>query len=186
MLTKTQALGRYTLALEKDRRLTASMRACAAWATLEEHDKILDMACGRGALLAHLSGKYKLTLCGMCDSPEQARIARESLGDADVIPARLEDIPWRDDTFDAALLPVPLRGEEARRCLAETVRVLHTGGQLVMAVPLFRMRQEGELTRHETMRLMQEAGFRDVSFRAAGLCGVIVGWKRRAFPDEQE
>ena len=103
-----------------------------------------------------------------------------------MIPARLEDIPWRDDTFDAALLPVPLRGEEARRCLAETMRVLHTGGQLVMAVPLFRMRQEGELTRHEIMRLMQEAGFRDVSFRAAGLCGVIVGWKRRAFPDEQE
>lgn len=184
MLTKTQAMGRYALTLDKDRRMSAPMRACAAWATLEEHDKILDMACGNGALLAHLNGKYKMTLCGICDSPEQARAVRESLGDADVIPARWEDIPWRDDTFDAALLPSAIRGEDVKRVLSEVLRVLHMGGQFVLALPLFRIRQEGELTRHELMRLMQETGFRDVSFRTAGLCGVIVGWKRQLFPDE--
>ena len=41
MLTKTQTVARLPLALGGNVRLNAQMRACAAWATLEEHDKIL-------------------------------------------------------------------------------------------------------------------------------------------------
>jgi len=51
MLTRTQTLGKFPIALSMGQRLTAQMRACASWATIEEHDKILDMACGDGALL---------------------------------------------------------------------------------------------------------------------------------------
>lgn len=175
MLTKTEAMG-YSQAAKERARLSFSMKACAAWAALEEHDKVLDMACGSGALLYHLNNKMRLTLCGMCDSATQARIISEQLDGADVIPARMEDIPWRDNTFQAVLLSSAMRGE-AKRILEEAKRVLCPGGQFVMASSLFSFRGEGELSRKELMRLMQEAGFKDVSFRIGGLHGAVIGWK---------
>ena len=177
MLTKTEALG-YELT-GKGQRMTAGMRACASWAAVEEHDKVLDMACGNGALLNELNGKMRLTLCGMCESADQARVVSEQLGDADVIAGRMEDIPWRDDTFQVVLLPSSIRGH-VQRVLDEALRVLRDGGQFVMAAPLFSFRGDNELSRRELLRLMQEEGFRDVSFRACGLSGAIVGWKKSA------
>ncbi len=175
MLTKTEAMG-YELA-GKGQHLTSAMKACASWAAVEEHDKVLDMACGNGALLNHMNSKMRLTLCGMCDSADQARAVSEQLGGADVIAARMEDIPWRDDTFDVILLSASLRGE-ARRVLSEVNRALRPGGQFVMASSVFSRYCVGETNRREIMRLMQEAGFREVSFRITGLCGAIVGWKK--------
>lgn len=179
VLTKTPSLSglRYNAAPTR-RSLTAGMRACAAWAAIEEHDKILDMACGGGALLRYLNGRYRLTLCGMCDSPEQARIVREEMTDADVVPASLSDIPWRNETFDIALLPSPPRSGALRPALEEACRVLKTGGQLVMAQSLLRMRGEGEGGLREAMRLMQEIGFREVTLRLNGLTAVALGWKK--------
>ena len=180
MLTKAQTSREMVFPFfPQGARLTPFMRACALWATLEEHDKILDMACGSGALLSFLNDRYRLTLCGMCDSPEQARAVRQRLEDADVISARLEDIPWRGEIFHAVLLPVLLRGEEMRQALSEAYRVLRPGGQIVLAARLLPFRGEGELTSRETMRLMQEIGFREVSCRAAGLAGAVIGWKRK-------
>ncbi len=176
MLTKTQTAGK-TFLLDAHQRINAAMRACLAWAAVEEHDKILDMACGEGQMLFRLNDQLRLTLCGMCDSAEQARYVSEMLDGADVIPGRMEDIPWRDDTFDEILLSAPLRGD-ARRVFSEVIRALRPGGQFVMASHLFFHRGEGELSRREIMRLMQEAGFREVSYRATGLCGAIVGWKK--------
>ena len=176
MLTKTQTVGRASL-LGVHQRMNAAMRACVSWAAIEEHDKILDIACGDGQMLAHLNDQLKLTLCGMCKHADQARAVSELLGDADVVPSSMEDIPWRDNTFDLVLLSVPMKGEP-RRILAETMRVLHPGGQFVMASQLLPFHNEGDLSRREIMRLMQEAGFEEVSFRTAGLAGVIIGWKQ--------
>ena len=175
MLTKTQTAGRISL-LGAHRRLNAAMRACVSWASIEEHDKVLDMACGDGRMLAYLNDQLRLTLCGMCEQADQARVISEMLGDADVIPARMEDIPWRNETFDTVLLSSSMKGEP-RRILAEAIRVLRAGGEFVMSAPVLKFMMEGELNRREIMRLMQEAGFREVSFRATGLCGAIVGWK---------
>lgn len=182
MLTKTEAMG-YSVAEKSQQRLSSSMKACVSWAALEEHDKVLDMACGSGALLNHLNQKMRLTLCGMCDSADQARIISEQLGGADVIAARMEDIPWRDDTFHAVLLPAAMRGDP-RKVLEEALRVLHAGGQFVMAAPLFSLRGEGELSRKELLRLMQEVGFKEVSFRTAGLRGAAIGWKASLIDQE--
>lgn len=177
MLTKTQTLKQMPITFHSSIRLSARMRACAAWATLEEHDKILDMACGDGALLSYLGDRFRLTLCGMCDTPDQARAVRETLDDADVISSRMDDIPWRDGTFNAVFLPAALRGEDARRVFSEALRVLKVGGQFILSAPLFRM-TDAELNSREMMRLMQEAGFQSVSYRTAFLSGVIVGWKK--------
>jgi len=136
----------------------------------------LDMDCGEGQLLSHLNDQLRLTLCGICEKGDQARAVSEMLGGADVIPARMEDIPWRNDTFDEVLLSSPIKGD-VRRVLEEALRVLREGGQFVMSAPLWRARGEAELGRREVMRLMQETGFKEVSFRAAGLSGAIIGWK---------
>ena len=180
MLTKPEAMGELATVLEsgKGQRLTAQQRGCAGWATLEEHDKVLDMACGDGMLLSHLGEQCRLALCGMCESPDQARNVREMLGEADVISARMDDIPWRDDTFNAVFLPVALRGEEFRRAIGEVRRVLKVGGQFIHAVPMRFIRGEDCLSRREIMRLLQENGFREVSCRAGFLCSVIIGWKK--------
>ena len=178
MLTRTQALGKFPVALSMGQRLSAPMRACAAWATIEEHDKILDMACGDGALLSSLNEKMRLTLCGLCEQPEQARAVREMLDDADVISGRVDDIPWRDDSFDIVLLPTGVKGEVARRAIEEAFRVLHQGGQFVMASSHVQMNESG-LSRREMMRLMQETGFTAVSCRKNLFCGALVGFKPR-------
>ena len=175
MVTKSQVFG-YTASAEKQPRLTAAMRACVSWAALEEHDKVLDMACGSGALLNYLNQRQRLTLCGICGAADQARTVSEQLGGADVMAARMEDIPWRDDTFHAVLLPSSPRGD-VRRVLDEALRVLRPGGQFVMAAPMLPFRGEGETSRRELMRVMQEAGYRDVSFRSGWLSGVLIGWK---------
>ena len=177
MLTKTQIAGRMPLVMGEKVRLNAQMRACAAWATLEEHDKILDMACGNGALLTHLNERYRLTMCGMCDSPEQARQVRELLDDSDIMFGRMDDIPWRNDTFDAVLLPAAMRGD-AYRILDEAYRVLRAGGQMVISSSLFSMHGETDVGKRELMRMMQEIGFKDVSYRISGFSGAIIGWKR--------
>ena len=176
MLTKTQTAGKELL-LDGHQRLNAAMRACVAWAAIVEHDKVLDMACGDGQMLTRLNDQLRLTLCGMCETADQARYVSEILGGADVIPGRMEDIPWRDETFDVILLSTALRGE-ARRVFLEVMRTLRPGGQFVMASPRLSRRAEGEISRREIMRLMQEAGFREVSYRVTGLCGAIVGWKK--------
>ena len=175
MLTKTQTVGRYSL-VGVNQRMNAAMRACVSWAAIEEHDKILDMACGSGQMLSYLNDQLKLTLCGMCKQADEARAISEMLGEADVIPAQMEDIPWRDNTFDVVLLPTQMKGDP-KRILDEVIRVLRPGGQFVMAARLMAFRKDGELNRREIMRLMQEAGFSEVSFRATGLSGAIVGWK---------
>lgn len=177
MLTKTQTIRRLPWAVSGGSRMSLTMHACAAWATLEEHDKVLDLSCGNGQLLRHLNCRMRLTLCGLCETPEQARAVRESLMDADAVPGRMDDIPWRDLNFDAVLLSEPLPQDDARRVLAEALRVLRVGGQLVLAVPFFRARDSG-LSSREIMRLMQETGYHEVSRRADLGGSVIVGWKK--------
>lgn len=178
MLTKTTTLNSYQAVLGMKKRLTAPMRACASWAMLEEHDKILDMCCGDGALLNSLNEKMRLTLCGLCEHPEQARAVREMLDDADVISGRVDDIPWRDDSFDIVLLPACVKGDTACRVIEEAFRVLHQGGQFVMASSHVQFSENG-LSRREMMRLMQETGFTAVSCRKNLFCGALVGFKPR-------
>ena len=158
-------------------RLTAAGRVCAAWATLEEHDKVLDMVCGEGALLQRLDTQYRLQLCGMCESSEQAKAVRGTLTEADVIPGRMDDIPWRDNTFHAVFLPVSLSAPAEQQALREAFRVLRAGGQLLASVSMLPVRGNDRMNYRGVMRAMQEAGFVNVSCRTSGLQGVAIGWK---------
>ena len=167
--------------MEKPIHLHGAERAVAAWVTLEEHERVLDLACGDGALLSVLAGKYRLRVCGICESAEQAHAVRSRLDEADVLAARPMDIPWRDNAFDAVLSAKSAsQYEDFDKVLEEIVRVLRPGGQLVLSAPLSL--DEGSSPR-TLMRRLQQAGFENVSWRMHRLNGVCIAWKRGALKE---
>lgn len=182
MILKEQTVGYSAFTGTVFPRMSLPQRALCRWATLEEYDRVLDMDCGDGALLGGLDSGLRLTLCGLCDSPEQARATRDALENADVTYARPGDIPFRDASFDVLFDAGHVEKLCSREELSEALRVLRPGGQLLAACRPFGNwgvgAGEGALDRRSLMRRLQEAGFCQVSFRRHGLVGVVVAWKK--------
>ena len=157
-------------------RLSGADRAVAEWATIEEHERVLDLHCAEGALLAELTEKLRLRACGICESAEQAHALRGILSDADVLCARPVDIPWRDGAFDAVLSGASAQSySDFEQVLDEVLRVLRPGGQFVISAPYSF---DDASSPRALMRRMQKAGFRNVSWRTRRLNGVCIAWKR--------
>ena len=163
---------------EKPPRLSGVMRAVRNWAVLEEHDTVLDLFCRDGALLSALSKSMRLCVCGICDDPEMPHRIRTQLADSDIVYAEPDDIPWRDNAFDAVLGSELVRKEKLRPMLAETMRVLRPGGQAVMATKMLPFGYDEYPNKGEIMREMQSVGFENISWRISGLWGVAIGWKK--------
>lgn len=166
-------------------RMDSAMRAVADWATLEEHDSVLDLFCSNGALLSSLSKNLKLHVCGICSNPVDAPFIRRQLSDADIVYAQPSDIPWRDGAFDAVLGSRCLDYSEVSSVLREAMRVLKPGGQIVLATKLFSGKSENSPDKKSLMRMMEQEGFESVSWRFSGLHGVAVGWKNNRPPYEE-
>jgi SAM-dependent methyltransferase len=100
-----------------------------------EDAEVLEVGCGDGSIwranLDRIPPAWRLTLTDMSEGMVEA--AREALGDrASYSVANVQELPFADETFDAAvanhmLFHVPDRP----RALAELSRVLHSGGVLV-------------------------------------------------------
>ncbi len=166
---------------ERPVHLRRAERAVAAWVTLEEHERVLDLSCGDGALLSVLAEKYHLRVCGICETTEQAHAVRGRLDEADVLSARPMDIPWRDDAFDAVFSTRSARQyEDFDRVLDEVRRVLRPGGQFIMVAPLS---WEESNSPRPLMRRLQQAGFDNVSWRMHLLTGVCIAWKRNTLSE---
>ena len=184
MIFKQQADFLPNMAAVQPPRLDFSQRAVLKWATIEEGDRVLDMDCGNGALLYALMDQYRLSACGLCPSAQQARANRDLLPDADVMYAMPEDIPFRSQSFDEVFITRCTSRNCRPEALNELMRVLRPGGQVIIACKGLRvlrnMVMEGdmELEKRDMMRALQQAGFKDVSWRSSGLMGVIIGWKQ--------
>ncbi len=162
-------------------RLNSLKRAVCNWATLDAQDYVLDVACGGGEMLTHLLSRLDLHACGLCQQPEQARKVRAEMEEADIIYARMDDIPWRNDSFDAVLLAAQPENHRWAAIFSETLRVLRPGGQFVLARPLtasLHMPGNHEtMTRKELIRGLQATGFTDVTWHVSGLNAVLIAWK---------
>jgi ubiquinone/menaquinone biosynthesis C-methylase UbiE len=97
--------------------------------------RVLDIGCGTGAALAVLAEQFECTVAGVDPSTGMLEQARRKLPDADLRQGVAEDLPFRDEAFDAALMMTVVQHVDRRRAFPETRRVLANGGRFVIATP---------------------------------------------------
>ena len=163
-------------------RLGSLKRAVCNWATLDAQDYVLDLSCGGGELLTRLLSRVDLHACGLCQQPERARQVRAQMEEADIIYARMDDIPWRDESFDAVLLAAQPESHQWPAIFSEAMRVLRRGGQFVFARPLaaslHRPGNRETMTRKELIRGLEATGFTHVTWHVSGVNAVVIAWKQ--------
>jgi SAM-dependent methyltransferase len=99
--------------------------------------RVLDVACGTGALTAAVAGRVSPggKVLGLDASPEMLAVARRKRPDIEWHLGRAESLPFADASFDAVVSQFGLMFFEDRAAaLREMQRVLRPGGQLAVAV----------------------------------------------------
>jgi demethylmenaquinone methyltransferase / 2-methoxy-6-polyprenyl-1,4-benzoquinol methylase len=102
-------------------------------------DRVLDVACGTGAVTNELRRCYECEVVGVDQSPEMLAAGREHVvrgGLSERIElreARAEELPFADGEFDAATFTYLLRYvDDVPATLRELVRVVRPGGTVAM------------------------------------------------------
>jgi SAM-dependent methyltransferase len=106
-------------------------------ARLGPGDRVLDVACGTGAVAAEALARVGPdgAVSGLDASPDMLSVARRKLPDLDLREGLAEDLPFADETFDVVTCQFGLMFfEDRRQALREMLRVMHPGGRLVVAV----------------------------------------------------
>jgi SAM-dependent methyltransferase len=99
--------------------------------------RVLDAGCGTGRTMDELIGYGEVH--GFDLNPLGVEHAR-GRGHADVQVARLEEIPYQDDSFDlVTCLDVVEHTPDDGRSLRELLRVTRPGGWLVVTVPAYQL-----------------------------------------------
>ena len=102
----------------------------------QDGERILDAGCGTGAALAAMLRRARCAVTGVDPSDTMLASARRRLGArAELVRARLQELPLDDGTFDAALLlNVLYFCDSESHMVANLRRVLKPGGRLVVYV----------------------------------------------------
>ena len=140
-------------------------------------DRLLQIGCGDGGLLAALGAKVGLTgrACGVDPEAEQAARARAAaaregvLVDVEVAPFGM--LPFDDAAFDIVAVRdvlAALRPYERVRCLQDAYRVLRPGGRIVIMEPAERGGIGRFLTHHAADPSYVNAGRAAGALRAEG------------------
>ncbi|HML24683.1 MAG TPA: class I SAM-dependent methyltransferase [Aggregatilinea sp.] len=99
---------------------------------LPEGARVLDVGCGAGATVEHLSGTFDAV--GLDPSEALLAAGRTRAPDLRLVRGRGEDLPFAPGTFDAVLAECVLSLiPDLNRALAAFSRVLRAGGYLVIS-----------------------------------------------------
>lgn len=95
-------------------------------------DRVLDVGCGSGELLAHLD-RLGLEPAGIDPAPGMVALARSRLPGSDIQVGGAEHLPWPDGGFDLVTSVNALQfAEDTADALAELVRVTRPGGAVAV------------------------------------------------------
>ena len=109
----------------------------AAEAGVREGDRVLDVACGTGALTLAAAGIAgpSGSVVGLDANPEMLAVARRKPAHIEWLEGRAEDLPLPDDSFDAVVSQFAFMFfDDKPQALREMMRVLKPGGRLAVAV----------------------------------------------------
>ena len=97
-------------------------------------DRVLDVACGTGAVANELRRLYECAVVGVDHSPEMLAVARSRVDAAvELVEARAEALPFSDATFDGLTFTYLLRYvDDPRATMRELARVVRPKGRLAM------------------------------------------------------
>lgn len=153
---------------------------------LRPEDELLEVACGSGVFLAEHARQVGY-VAGLDLSQIQVDLARRRLaeridaGTAEIVRGDVAQLPWPDGRFGVVTCMGSMEAfPEPPRALAEMHRVLRAGGRAVLAVGA---RVRDGIPTHRALggvwvwsepdarRLMEDAGFVDVSVAYGDICG---------------
>jgi SAM-dependent methyltransferase len=100
-------------------------------------DRVLDVACGTGAVAQEALRRVgpERQVAGLDVSPDMLAVARRKLPDLDLRQGHAEELPFDDESFDAVTCQFGLMFFEDRdAALQHMRRVLRPGGRLSVAV----------------------------------------------------
>ncbi len=152
--------------------------------------RVLDAGCGTGGIIARLRrDRPEWIITGVDASPVALDLARARRA-GDLACARIERLPFADDTFDVVtcLDVLYVEGVDDRHAVVEILRVLRPGGLALVNVPAFDWLRGAHdvacATRHrytvrEVDALLRAAGFAvdRVSYWNAALLPALVMWR---------
>ena len=141
-------MGRYSVRLAP---------AFADFAGVRAGQSVLDVGAGTGALTAEL-GRRGANAAAADPSPPFVAALERRLPDVDVRAAAAEELPWPDESFDAALAQLVLTFmNDAPRGIAEMRRVVRPGG-VVAACMWDRHGMDMLAAVHRTQRVVADTG----------------------------
>jgi SAM-dependent methyltransferase len=97
--------------------------------------RVLDIGCGTGAALAVLQREFGCVVSGIDPSTGMLEQARRKLPEADLREGVAEEMPFADQTFDAAMMMTVVQHVDRSRAFPEVWRILVDGGRFLIATP---------------------------------------------------